>query len=62
MYPEYQSKVIKEIDEIVGNRDVQLEDLPKLTYLYMCIKESLRLFPIAPFIMRVASEKFVIGN
>ncbi|KAF2902221.1 hypothetical protein ILUMI_03963 [Ignelater luminosus] len=58
MYPKIQNKVAEELKETFGlePREVKLEDLPQLRYLLMCIKDVLRLFPIAPFIMRIASE------
>lgn len=37
---------------------IDLSDLSKLTYLDMCLKESMRLFPIAPFIFRDTNEEF----
>lgn len=63
MYPNIQNKVVEELEEILGdsNRDIQLEDIEKLNYLEMCIKDVLRLFPIAPFIMRMSSKSTRIG-
>lgn len=40
---------------------VSMKDLGQLTYLDMCIKDVLRLSPIAPFIMRQPYENFEIG-
>ena len=36
------------------------EDLPKLSYTTMCIKESLRLYPPVPFIAKQLSEDFYV--
>ncbi|KAJ8921983.1 hypothetical protein NQ315_008620 [Exocentrus adspersus] len=58
MYPNIQNKVVEEIFSVVGDRDVEEADLVKLTYLDMVIKDVLRLFPIAPFIAREASQDF----
>lgn len=60
MYPEIQDKVVAELREVFENVDspVTNEDISKLTYLEMVIKESLRHFPVGPFIARKASEDF----
>ncbi|KAM9324686.1 cytochrome P450 4A12A-like [Gastrophryne carolinensis] len=45
-YPEHQEKCREEIKELLGNRDiVEWDDMGKLPYTTMCIKESLRLYP-----------------
>ena len=36
------------------------EDLPKLSYTTMCIKESLRLYPPVPYIAKGLSEDFYV--
>lgn len=60
IYPEIQEKVVAEMREIFDDADspVTYEDLSKLTYLEMVIKETLRHFPVGPFIARRASEDF----
>ncbi|KFO35136.1 Cytochrome P450 4V2 [Fukomys damarensis] len=57
-YPEIQKKVDSELDEVFGksNRPVTLEDLKKLKYLEVVIKESLRLFPPVPLFARRLNE------
>ncbi|XP_041971573.1 probable cytochrome P450 313a4 [Aricia agestis] len=52
-YPSVQDRLNNELEEILGAaRPVSRDDLPKLVYLDMVIKESLRLFPPAPVIIR----------
>lgn len=60
VYPHIQDKVVAELHEIFDSVDgpVTNEDISKLTYLEMVIKESLRHFPVGPFIARKASEDF----
>ncbi|KAG9870697.1 cytochrome P450, partial [Aureobasidium melanogenum] len=41
--PDKLLKVQREVDEVVGDNVLELQHLPKLTYLDACIKETLRL-------------------
>ncbi|XP_056671162.1 cytochrome P450 4B1-like isoform X2 [Monodelphis domestica] len=53
LYPEHQQLCREEIQGILGNHDtIQWEDLGKLNYLTMCIKESFRLYPPVPQVYR----------
>lgn len=60
IHQEYQDKVVAELREIFPNPDtpVTYDDLSKLTYMELVIKETLRHFPVGPFIARKASEDF----
>ncbi|KAM4722926.1 cytochrome P450 4B1-like [Rhinophrynus dorsalis] len=52
-YPEHQQKCREEIREVLGQRDtLEWEDLGKIPYTTMCIKESMRLYPPVPGIAR----------
>ncbi|KAL1500940.1 hypothetical protein ABEB36_006355 [Hypothenemus hampei] len=63
IYPEYQDKAVKEIEETIGKSKIPtLEDVPKLKYIDSCLKEVLRLFPIAPLIIRKCSEDYKLEN
>lgn len=55
-----QDRVFDELYEIFENQNdfVTTEHLGKMKYLELIIKESLRLFPIAPFFLRENSEDF----
>jgi cytochrome P450 len=46
----------------VGDRPPTLADLPSLTYTQQVLKEAMRLYPPAWFIMRQANEALMIGG
>ncbi|XP_058699231.1 cytochrome P450 4B1-like [Poecile atricapillus] len=57
LHPEHQQRCREEIQDILGDRDtIEWEDLGKMTYTTMCIKESLRLFPPVPAVSRQLSK------
>lgn len=51
-----------ELDSVVGDRDVELEDLRKLTYLNQIIQESLRKYPPAAITVRQAAQEDTIAG
>uniref|UniRef100_A0A452SNJ9 Cytochrome P450 family 4 subfamily B member 1 n=1 Tax=Ursus americanus TaxID=9643 RepID=A0A452SNJ9_URSAM len=65
LYPEHQHRCREEVCKILGDRDsFQWDDLGKMTYLTMCIKESFRLYPPVPQVYRQLSKpvSFVDGR
>ncbi|KAK9091225.1 hypothetical protein Sjap_024402 [Stephania japonica] len=51
-HPKFMKTVQDELREVVGmDRMVEETDLPKLNYLNMVIKETMRLHPVAPFLV-----------
>ncbi|NP_001090539.1 cytochrome P450, family 4, subfamily B, polypeptide 1 L homeolog [Xenopus laevis] len=53
-YPEHQQKCREEIKEVLGDRQtMEWEDLGKIPYTNMCIKESLRIYPPVPGVARM---------
>ncbi|NXJ09032.1 CP4B1 protein, partial [Odontophorus gujanensis] len=63
LHPEHQARCREEIQGIMGNRDtIEWEDLGKMTYSTMCIKESLRLFPPVPSVSRMLSKPVTFSD
>ncbi|CAH1800682.1 unnamed protein product [Owenia fusiformis] len=62
-HPEHQQKCREEVQEILAGRDsdhITWEDLPKMKYLTLCIKEALRLHTPVPFIERRTTKDMEI--
>lgn len=59
-----QKLVQEELDQVFGDSDrpCTLEDAGQLKYLECCIKESLRLYPPVPVIMRYIKEDTELGG
>jgi cytochrome P450 len=60
--PEVESKLHVELKEALGGRAPTAEDLPRLPYTEMVIKESMRLYPPAWGIGRNSREEFEAGG
>ena len=59
--PEVGQKLADELDEVLAGRAPTPEDLPRLRYTDMVLKESMRLYPPAWAIGREARETFQAG-
>src|SRR5207302_6106380 len=53
-HPEVEGKLHAELDEVLGDREPTVEDLPRLDYTRKVLSESMRLFPPAWMIGRQA--------
>ncbi|XP_065892053.1 cytochrome P450 4F6-like isoform X2 [Dysidea avara] len=65
MNKEHQQVCREEIREVLAGRDsddITWEDVSKLSYITMCIKESLRLYPLVGIIGRLSSDEFILSG
>lgn len=65
LYPEVQLKLREEIEAIFGigaDFDVKLEDVGRLKYMDLVLKESMRLLPATPLHGRCVGEDVDIGK
>ncbi|XP_046960456.1 cytochrome P450 4c3-like [Vanessa cardui] len=62
-YPEIQDKVYEELCDVLDSkRPVARDDLQKLKYLERVVKESLRLFPPVPFVIRKVETEIALPS
>nr|CAD7434684.1 unnamed protein product [Timema monikensis] len=64
-HQDVQRKAQQELDALFGDdveRSVSMEDINSLKYTEQVIKESLRLYPVAPFLPRTSTEDIEITN
>ncbi len=61
-HPEVEQKLAEEITTGLQGRLPTLADLPKLPYLEMVVKESMRMYPPAWTVSREAQEDFELGG
>jgi len=60
--PEVEEKLVEEIREVLGGREPTIEDIPRLHYTEMVLKESMRLYPAVWGIGRRAVADCEIGG
>lgn len=61
-HPDVQRRMVAEIDEVLGHRTPTADDLARLPFTRMVLQETLRLFPPAWAIARVAVKDDVVGG
>ncbi|KAF2885094.1 hypothetical protein ILUMI_21097 [Ignelater luminosus] len=63
MFSEIQDKVYEEVMDVLGSdRPVECKDLIKFVYLERVIKETMRLFPVGPLLVRAITEDIELDN
>ncbi|HKC65273.1 MAG TPA: cytochrome P450, partial [Pyrinomonadaceae bacterium] len=61
-HPEVEAKLHEELDAVLEGRTPTIEDLPRLSYTEMVLMESIRLYPPAWAIGRLALKDHEIGD
>eukprot|EP00058_Branchiostoma_floridae_P027886 XP_002613377.1 hypothetical protein BRAFLDRAFT_68363 [Branchiostoma floridae] len=62
-HPGHQEKCRKEAQEVLqGRTEVTWEDLPSMKYITLCVKESLRLYPAVPEILRTVETPLTFSD
>src|SRR5207237_2019246 len=61
-HPEVEEQFRDELDEVLGDRDPEVTDLPRLRYAEQVAKESLRLYPPAYGVVSEAFEHGELGG
>lgn len=66
MHPRVQQRVFDEIDRVYANTPLDApttyEHITQLTYLEQVIRETLRLYPVAPYLLRFCKEDTKISK
>ncbi|XP_078699297.1 cytochrome P450 4A25-like [Branchiostoma floridae x Branchiostoma belcheri] len=58
-HPGHQERVREEVDAVMAGKDeLTWQDISKLKYLTMCIKEAMRLYPPVPIVGRKITREF----
>lgn len=61
-HPEVEEKLVEELDDVLDGDQPTMADILDLTYTEQVVKESMRLFPPVPDIIREAVEPDEIGD
>ena len=61
-HPEVEARLLEELREVLGDRAPTVDDVPRLRYAGMVIRESMRLYPPAWGLSREAIEECEIGG
>lgn len=59
--PRAAERIHAEVREVLGQRAPEMEDLPRLKYVRMCIDEAMRMFTVSPLLVRQALADDELG-
>jgi len=60
--PEVRERFYREVDEVLGQRPITAEDLPRLVYTRMVVDETLRVYPPVWVVARTAVRDMELGG
>ena len=55
-HPDVEARLLAEIEQVLGHRTIQFEDLAQMPYLECVLKESMRLLPVTTVFARQSTE------
>lgn len=61
-HADVETKVVEELNRVLGDRPPTYEDISNLTYVTQCVREMLRIYPVIPIFPRVAAEADVLPS
>ncbi|MEO8306929.1 MAG: cytochrome P450 [Pseudomonadota bacterium] len=61
-HPEAEARLHREVDEVLGEREPTLEDVPRLIWSKAVFQEAMRLYPPVWYMARVATDAGVVGG
>ncbi|SFS96959.1 cytochrome P450 [Halostagnicola kamekurae] len=61
-HPKVEQRLVAELEAVLGGRTPEMSDLSQLTYTEQVVKESMRLFPPVPAIVREAVSPDTVGG
>lgn len=61
-HPDVRSELLREVDTVLGEKQVSAEDLPRLPYTEKVFKEVLRLYPTSHVFGRIARQPCKVGK
>lgn len=62
MLPNLQQKLYDEVMSVLGDKEIDSLDLPKLIYTEAVVSEAMRILPSVPHIGRYCSEDINLGK
>jgi cytochrome P450 len=62
LHRDSEARILREVDDVTGGRDLLPEHVERLSYTRQAIQEAMRLYPPAPLISRDATHELRLGD